>query len=364
MFCNRWCRGLKKALRICCFSIVLAILAGDLAAADANDLVGWWKFDQQVPAVVHDYSGLANDGSISGNPLWRTWQIGGALEYLYQGDFVSIANESTFDLTEQFSITAWVKFGSEAVIDQQIISKGQAYCLHRNYDIGTIVFYTEGSRSVAGVTDIQDDKWHHVAAVFDGAMKYLYIDGNPDGSRSTTAVITNDYQLRIGSNEEIPGTDWRGLIGEVKVYNIALSESEISEMANEYFGFAYKPTPADGENISPDELTFSWEADGDINSYDIYLGTDFNDVNDANVFDTSGLYQGNVEDCSFTLPGFEFDNWHYWRVDTVKDTNICKGFTWSFYVQCVGDYIAGDVNGDCVVDLRDIAIFAEQWSQQ
>ena len=89
----------------------------------------------------------------------------------------------------------------------------------------------------------------------DGEVKY--IDGNPDGSRSTTAVITNDYQLRIGSNEEIPGTDWRGLIGEVKVYNIALSESEISEMANEYFGFAYKPTPADGENCYRKSVWFS-----------------------------------------------------------------------------------------------------------
>jgi len=355
---------MKKVLRMCCFLIITAIMTGNLAVADTSGLVGWWKFDQQVPAVVHDYSGLANDGSISGNPLWRTWQIGGALEYLHQGDFVSIANESTFDLTEQFSITAWVKFGAEAVIDQQIISKGLAYGLYRNYNMGTVIFYTEGFRSITGVTDIQDDRWHHVAAVFDGAMKYLYIDGNLDGSRSTTAVITNDYQIRIGSNEERPGIDWKGLIGEVKVYSSALSENEIIEMADDYLAFAHNPTPTDGRKISPDDLTLSWDAGRYADSYDIYIGTDFNDVSDANVFDTSGLYRGNVEVESFTLLGFEFNKWYYWRVDAVDTVNTYKGFVWSFYIQCAGDYIAGDVNGDCIVDLRDIAVFAEQWSQQ
>lgn len=364
MVYNQWHRGLKKALRVCSVFVILTAMVGSLSAADANDLVGWWKFDNQVPAVVYDYSGLANDGSISGNPRWVTWRISGALEYLHQGDFVSIDNESPFDLTEQFTITAWVKFGSDAVIDQQIISKGTAYYLHRNYDFGTINFYTDGSRPLVGVTNIQDDRWHHVAAVFDGTAKYLYIDGNLEGTMSAGTVMTNDYQLRIGSNEEIPGADWKGLIGEVKVYSTALTGSDILEMADDYFALAHRPIPIDGKEIAPEELSLSWEPGRNADSYDIYIGTDFNDVSDANILDTSGLYQGNVEVENFTVASFEFDKWYYWRVDAVDDANTYKGFIWSFYTRCAGDYIPGDVNGDCVVDFRDIAIFAEQWSQQ
>jgi hypothetical protein len=67
-----------------------------------------------------------------------------------------------------------------------------------------------------------------VAAVYDGANKFLYVDGRLDASCPATGFITqNSYPACIGENAEAPGRIWNGLIDEVSIYNRALTASEI-----------------------------------------------------------------------------------------------------------------------------------------
>ena len=76
------------------------------------------------------------------------------------------------------------------------------------------------------------DTWAHVAATYDGATLRLYVDGSLVASVAATgAISTSTGALRIGGNV-LWGEYFQGLIDEVRVYNRALTLSQIqSDMA-------------------------------------------------------------------------------------------------------------------------------------
>ena len=83
-----------------------------------------------------------------------------------------------------------------------------------------------------GVTLVDDDKWHHVGAVYDGATFFLYVDGKLDASEESTGNITaSSYPLYIGNNSQNTDREWTGLIDEVVIYNRALSDVEVLYLA-------------------------------------------------------------------------------------------------------------------------------------
>jgi len=98
---------------------------------------------------------------------------------------------------------------------------------------------------------------------------------------------------------------------------------------------AWEPCP---NNISIDmhsDPILSWTPGAYADTHDVYFGTNFNDVNDANRSDQSGLmnYSLNQSSCSYYPGLLEFDTTYYWRVDEVNmadDPNTWKGDVWSF----------------------------------
>ncbi len=105
---------------------------------------------------------------------------------------------------------------------------------------------------------------------------------------------------------------------------------------------AWHPTPSDGSINNNTKANLSWLASLDAVSFDIYFGTDFNDVNDAN--NASPEFLLNIEEAKYIIgsPGSKYpgplaaSTTYYWRVDEINDVNdidpnnICKGEVWSF----------------------------------
>jgi hypothetical protein len=74
---------------------------------------------------------------------------------------------------------------------------------------------------------VEFNKWQHVAAVMDGSKGYIYKNGVLQGSISTaTPLPATAYNVIIGNNPTNV-RDFYGLIGEVRIYNRALSDKEI-----------------------------------------------------------------------------------------------------------------------------------------
>jgi gluconolactonase len=100
--------------------------------------------------------------------------------------------------------------------------------------------------------------------------------------------------------------------------------------------------PAPGTTVNQSEVgSLVWIAGETAVQHDVYLGTDFNDVNNANVTDMTGIYRGRQDFAIYTLPEApELGRNYCWRIDEVKaDDTIHKGDVWSF---TVADYLIVD----------------------
>jgi hypothetical protein len=60
----------------------------------------------------------------------------------------------------------------------------------------------------------------------------------------------------------------------------------------------------------------------------VYLGTNFDDVNDA--IPGSGEYMGNYDVNTFDPCGLDLDTTYYWRIDEISLFGTAKGNIWSF----------------------------------
>jgi len=85
-----------------------------------------------------------------------------------------------------------------------------------------------------GNTSVNDNQWHHFAAVRDVSSDklYLYLDGNLDATPVTditTGSLANSQSFWIGRCPYYGGY-FGGGIDDLRIYNQALSQSEIQNL--------------------------------------------------------------------------------------------------------------------------------------
>jgi hypothetical protein len=92
-----------------------------------------------------------------------------------------------------------------------------------------------------GATPLPMNTWSHLAATYDGSIVRLYVNGTQVASRSQTGLVNTSTQpLTIGLG-------WPGTIDELRIYNRALSPSEIQRDMNTPVGG--RPTPPSGLHV-------------------------------------------------------------------------------------------------------------------
>ncbi len=86
---------------------------------------------------------------------------------------------------------------------------------------------------------------------------------------------------------------------------------------------AYKPDPPDGAEFVDPNATFAWTGGFAAKLHTVYIGTNFDDVNDA----VGGTPQGTT---TYSPGLLELEKVYYWRVDEFDPPNTYKGDVWSF----------------------------------
>lgn len=208
---------------------------GDATTQDlTRGLVGHWKFDEGKGSIVRDVSGRDNHGTVMGGAKWVEGRIGGALQFDGTDDFVSIPNESDFDITGSVTVSAWILVKEFTQAWQGIVTKGdRAWRLHRANQTEGVGFATSDlSRGqvgdLAGNKDVADGQWHHVVGMLEGNKRLIFVDGVLDASTNSSPSITvNDFAVLIGANAQATGRLFHGLIDDVRVYDRALTLKEL-----------------------------------------------------------------------------------------------------------------------------------------
>ena len=90
----------------------------------------------------------------------------------------------------------------------------------------------------AGGHSVPLNTWTHIAATFDGATLRIFHNGQLSASQASTGAIdVASGVLRIGGNSVWPNEGFPGVIDEVRIYNRALSATEIqADMATPVAG--------------------------------------------------------------------------------------------------------------------------------
>jgi hypothetical protein len=146
-------------------------------------------------------------------------------------DAVRFVTKEAFNVTSALTLEAWVNVSSFDKKFQAIITKGEAWGLMRYDDTDQLTFQTSDGTNVFDLVSsapLPRNSWHHVAAVYDGARKSLYIDGVLSSEANYTAPLAqNLYAVVIGGNAEISDRFFLGDIDNARVWAIARSASEL-----------------------------------------------------------------------------------------------------------------------------------------
>jgi hypothetical protein len=214
-----------------------SIEAGHVWSFNTGGLVGFWKLDDGSGTTAADASGNDLDGTLVGNTSWVDGIVAGALAFDGDGDYVDLGKDPALDITNQITVSAWIKVDAFDRQWQTIIAKGDsAWRLQRDRNNNTLEFacnslVVPGTRwgKVSGIADVNDGRWHHVAGTYDGSQICLYVDGKLDiSSTASGTIIINDQPVYIGENSEQSNRFWNGLIDDVRIYSYALTADDIA----------------------------------------------------------------------------------------------------------------------------------------
>ena len=259
-------------MRFLWIGVVVLFMVGMLAISsdavlDPKTYVGIWKFDEGKGDTAKDSSGNGNDGTLTNKPKWVDGKFGKALE-LDGSSFVDMGNDKSLQFDGDVTIVFWVKPESVSAGRQNLVCKayGGEGCLTMEPD-GRLSFYwgdcgancqpyVEVRRPSPGT--FVDDEWIHVAEtrnVKDREYK-MYKDGEVTaedkwakcGAHPCGDSSPSNLNLLIGSGY---AGKFRGIIDEVAIFNVVLSEDDINTIMDDGLDKAAAVSPSD-------KLTTTW----------------------------------------------------------------------------------------------------------
>lgn len=285
-------KGRTAALCLALFSATLTFLLFAHTASAATishpptnlGLVAYWSLDEGTSTVAWDMSGSQNNAVVSAGTTWTNGRRGKAVDFSTPASSPNIAAPSSSSLnfgTGSFSISMWGKYRDFTYPKAWFMIKKSNTCYvagNPGWDIGhaynsdgLYICYTDGTNLVQNYSLSFDtgykpsdltNKWAMVTIVFDKSANRVkaYVNGvkqtNEYDISTVTGSVNNSANLTIGT---MYGWQSDGVVDDVRIYNRALSASEVSAM--------YKSGQVTRKTVSNSGLVGYWamnEATGTV----------------------------------------------------------------------------------------------------
>jgi Concanavalin A-like lectin/glucanases superfamily len=205
------------------------------STTSVNGLVAAYSFDDFGGAMTADASGNGNHGVISEATRTASGYFGNALKFDGTNDWVTVNDSASLDLSSGLTLEAWVNpavvmSGWKTILMKEQSTSNEVYYLSANNDTNKPVTgqWISGSvKPLSGVSSLTPNTWWHLTATYDGQTQRLYVNGVKVSERAQTGSIqTSGSAMHIGGNS-IWGEYFQGSIDEVRIYNRALSSTEV-----------------------------------------------------------------------------------------------------------------------------------------
>ena len=210
---------------------------------NTSGLIGHWTFDglDISGTTVLDKSGFGRDGTITGAKIPYPGKLGQALK-VGSDNYVEVANEENFLYIDSFTISTWVKNITNtnnariAIVSDN--SNHKAFDMYRTSG-GNLVFniYNDGGEGVANSCSscvTETNSWYHVVGVFDGSNTKIYVNGVLKNTNTNASIdLANVTSSSLFFGCESGGSSCiNGVVDDMRLYNRALSQTEIVELYN------------------------------------------------------------------------------------------------------------------------------------
>jgi hypothetical protein len=213
-----------------------------------------------------------------------------------------------------------------------------------DFDTAYIEFYIDGGTNAIGYLELR-----LAGAAWDPDFQNTSVTVDDQPGYELVKVMLKDF-IGIGTSSGVSPTSLdeftggTGMIDRISwgfgaAGDLFVDEVRILDAAGGVAAIASNPGPADGAYHEDTWVNLSWKPGDLAVSHDVYLGNNFDDVNDG----VPETFQGNQTSTFIVVgfPGFPFPDGlvpgttYYWRIDEVNDTepnSPWKGPVWSFTV--------------------------------
>jgi len=183
-------------------------------------LVGYWKLDDGTSTKATDFSGNGNTGTLTNGPTWGAGKRGKSLSF----DGTNYVSIPTISLAGDFSISFWSYLNAVNGNEDAIVGKA-AGGNDINFFNQRVRIYNGTSDEIAASTAATIATWQHWTFTRSGTSYVVYLNGIQDNTSTGTVFA---YVLDVISKGNA-GT-LRGKLDDLRIYNRALSATEISQL--------------------------------------------------------------------------------------------------------------------------------------
>ena len=226
---------MKKNLKVI-FLLMIFIITLHIAGNTQDittGLVAHYEFENTTGDAI-DAAG-AHNGTVVGATRGVPGKVGNAFSF-DGNDYITINNHSDITDYNAFTISAWVKPTATTPKYRCIISKvhpDRDFVMRFTNSDYSVHFEDGAYASCTQTSALQLNEWMHLAATWGNDQWNLYIDGVlvKTCNFSSRGPLWSCLNMSIGSLQG--GSEFFiGLIDEVRIYNRALSSTDVTALYN------------------------------------------------------------------------------------------------------------------------------------
>lgn len=214
-----------------------------------DNLIAYYKFDENTGTSVSDASSNVGDGTLTNSPTWTTGISNSGLNFA-SNQYVQGPADAAFQVTGDLSISLWVyKTGFtnySYVINKSAGDYTSEFAIRIDNTTGIIKFFrgngTNNEDNIASSSACSTNAWTHIVVTSASLAAKIYINGSLASSPHTLSVspTTSTSYFSFG-NKNKPATSYYldGKLDEVGFWSRALSSDEVTSLYNSGAGFSY-----------------------------------------------------------------------------------------------------------------------------
>lgn len=207
-------------------------------------LIGWWRLNEGSGTAVADSSGFGHDGTLMGGSTWTSGYYESAVNFSENNpQYVDVGTKVYATQASAFSFSAWANITdysfsiAPAIMQLASDTPNSWYVLFSNDSryLGISIGSYDTWLSIKTENQPTSGTWHHVAVVYNGngpgtiSNFTIYLDGvsqslYPGNGYGSNGAPQVDW---IGAGDTGGGNQWNGSIEDVRIYDRALTATEV-----------------------------------------------------------------------------------------------------------------------------------------